>query len=306
MQRIDIVHLLLLLAALAGAYLLPFELILLSYAILGPAHYLTEISWLHDRNYYLPHKAIATGLVALAFGAMFIADPYWSGVLLWSAFLGCAVAATATTAQKAALWGVMAVAVTILLMGTGMPFGIAGALMPTLIHVSLFTLVFMTLGALRSGSRGQLAIVGAYLIAITLIVVVPPWAGSVVPALARVAQENFGNVAPALGSLFGIPDLKFGGRITGLLSFVYTYHYLNWFIKADVIKWTQIPRARLAGIVAASAASTALYFYNYEIGILVLVVVSMMHVLLEFPLNAISIGQLGSLALGRSSRRAAI
>jgi hypothetical protein len=299
MGRKDIVHLGLLLVALAAAYVLPFELLLLSYAILGPAHYLTEISWLHDRGYYLPHRGIALGLIAVAFGAMFVATPYWSGVLLWSVLVGCAIAATAKTVRRAVMLGVVAAALTAAMVVAGVPFAIAGVLLPTFIHVSIFTLVFMTLGAIRARSTAQAVIVGAYLLAILAILVVPPTRGMVLPGLARIGQENFGDVAPALGSLIGMPGLTFGGRITGLLSFVYTYHYLNWFIKADVIRWAQIPRARLIAIVAASAASTALYFYNYQIGILVLLVISMMHVLLEFPLNAISMRDLGRVALRR-------
>ena len=112
-------------------------------------------------------------------------------------------------------------------------------------------------------------------------------------------------MAPALGTLFGVPDLQFGGRITGLLSFVYTYHYLNWFIKADVIKWAAVPRVRLVAIAALSAASTGLYFYNYEIGLSVLLLISLMHVLLEFPLNAASIGQLGAAPFARALKRSA-
>ena len=38
LRRADILHLGLLLGAVALSYLLPFELLLLSYAILGPAH----------------------------------------------------------------------------------------------------------------------------------------------------------------------------------------------------------------------------------------------------------------------------
>ncbi len=34
----------------ALAFVLPFELFLLAYAVLGPLHYLTQISWLHDRG----------------------------------------------------------------------------------------------------------------------------------------------------------------------------------------------------------------------------------------------------------------
>ena len=38
------------------AYFLPFETFLFAYAFLGPLHYLTEISWLHDRNYFSKGK----------------------------------------------------------------------------------------------------------------------------------------------------------------------------------------------------------------------------------------------------------
>lgn len=301
MRRADIVHLALLLAALAAAYALPFELVLLSYAILGPAHYFTEISWLHDRGYFLPRRALAAVPAAVAFGAMFIATPYWLGVTLWSVFAACAIAATTSQPQRAALYGTVAAAATLAMIAAQVPFALVGILLPTFIHVCVFTLVFMTLGALRAGSGVQFAILGAYVAAILLILAVPPWAGSVLPGLARLARENFGDVAPALGALIGMPDLTFGGRVTGLLSFVYTYHYLNWFIKADVIRWSNIPRPRLIAVAALSAASTALYFYDFDIGILVLILVSMLHVLLEFPLNAVSIGQLGSYAFRRSA-----
>ena len=38
--------------SLVVAAVVPFELFLISYAVLGPLHYLTEISWLHDRRYF--------------------------------------------------------------------------------------------------------------------------------------------------------------------------------------------------------------------------------------------------------------
>jgi hypothetical protein len=59
MSRFDAFHAGLMLAALGLAYALPCRLILLSYAVLGPAHYLTEISWLHERSYFLPQRALA-------------------------------------------------------------------------------------------------------------------------------------------------------------------------------------------------------------------------------------------------------
>jgi len=187
---------------------------------------------------------------------------------------------------------VAAAAITAVMAAAGVPFVLAAILLPTFVHVCVFTLIFMVMGALRAQSAMQLGIVAVYLTGIALILAVPPSTQTVIPALARIGAENFGGVAVALGRLAGVPDLQFGGRITGLLSFVYTYHYLNWFIKADVIKWTAIPRGRLIVIAALSIASTALYFYDYEIGLAVLLFVSLTHVLLEFPLNGLAIYQL--------------
>ena len=42
-----------------GAFFLPFEVFLFAYAFLGPLHYLTEISWLHDRKYFSKGKIFA-------------------------------------------------------------------------------------------------------------------------------------------------------------------------------------------------------------------------------------------------------
>ena len=161
----------------------------------------------------------------------------------------------------------------------------------------------MTLGAIRSKSGAQFVIIGAYLAAIAAILIVPPSARTVIPEFARLGDYYFGPIAPQLGSLFGVPDLQFAGRITGLLSFVYTYHYLNWFIKAEIIHWNLMSRGRLALVVAASAASTALYFYDYAFGFTVLLALSLAHIVLEFPLNGLALRQLGA-AVGASVAKA--
>ena len=284
------------------SYVLPFELLLISYIVLGPAHYYTEISWLHDRNYFMPHRALAVILALAALGGMFIADPWWSGVLMWSCLIGAAIAALGLPARVSALLATAAAALTLGMALGGAPFVFIAVLLPTFIHVSIFTLVFMTLGALRSRSAAQFAILGAYLAAIAAILIVPPSTLTVIPEFARLGDYYFGPIAPQLGSLFGMPDLQFAGRITGLLSFVYTYHYLNWFIKADVIRWSAMPRRRLLGVAVLSIASTAFCFYNYALGITVLLLVSLMHVLLEFPLNTIAIRELMGFAVGRPVR----
>ncbi|HXL98639.1 MAG TPA: hypothetical protein VN932_01830 [Rhizomicrobium sp.] len=304
MRRADLVHLALLLGSLALAYVLPFELLLLAYIILGPAHYYTEISWLHDRSYFMPTRAFAVVLAAAALGGMFMATPYWSGILLWSCFVAAALAALALPPRRTIVLGVAAATVTLLAAMAGAPFAFVGIMLPTLIHVSIFTLIFMTLGAMRAGSYFQWGLIGAYLAAIAAVLIMPPSTATVIPALAQLGKDFFGDLAPALGSLFGAPNLQFAGRVTGLLSFVYTYHYLNWFIKADVIRWARMPKPRLIAVAALSVASTAFCLFNATLGITVLLLVSLLHVLLEFPLNTVAIRELTGLALGRSRKAA--
>ncbi len=302
MRSNDAAHLGLMLAALAAAYLVPFELLLLAYVVLGPAHYFTEISWLHDRKFFLPHGAVAIALAAIAAGAALIDSASWFGFVMWCAFVVCAMLAATSTAGEGTFLFMAAIGLSLLMYTTGASFAVIGILLPTLIHVSLFTLVFMVLGAWRSGSRVQTALIVVYLAALALILIVPPSAEVRVPLFAKVGQDYFGNVAPALSRLFGIPGLRLDTRLTSLLAFVYTYHYLNWFIKADVIRWADIPRLRLAGLLAASAAATTLYFYNYSFGFTFLLALSLVHILLEFPLNSMALRQLGT-AIGRSATR---
>ena len=295
MRRTDAIHFALLLAAAGLAYLLPFELVLLSYVLLGPAHYLTEISWLHDRNYFLPRRGVALALIVVALAASFVENATWFGVIVWTAFVTCALLAGARTALQSVVLVMLAMAATFFLASRGPGFAIIGVLLPTLVHVSLFTLVFMVLGATRSRSPAQFGLVAVYLAVLTAILTIPPSSATTIPAFAKLAHESFGNVPQALGSALGMPDLKLDARLTGLLSFVYTYHYLNWFIKAEVIRWADMPKARLAVVAAFSIAATAFYFYDYVLGFALLLSLSLTHVLLEFPLNSVSLRQLGAL-----------
>jgi hypothetical protein len=184
----------------------------------------------------------------------------------------------------------------------GSSLAVLGILLPTLIHVSLFTLVFMLLGAYRSGSKAQAVLIIVYLAAIALIVIIPPSAETLIPKFAEVGREYFANVGPALSRLFGISGLRFDTRLTSLLAFIYTYHYLNWFIKADVVRWNDMSKTRLALVAFLSAASTGLYFYNYAFGFSILLALSLLHVVLEFPLNSLALRQLGA-ATGHGVRQ---
>jgi len=156
MRGNDAIHLGLMLLAFAASYLVPFELLLLAYVVLGPAHYFTEISWLHDRSYYLPHRGIAAALAIIAVVAALIDNASWFGFAMWGALIVCAMLAATNSAIESMLLFMVAIGLSAIMYSSGSSLAVIGVLIPTLIHVSLFTLIFMVLGAYRSGSRIRL------------------------------------------------------------------------------------------------------------------------------------------------------
>ena len=76
--------------------------------------------------------------------------------------------------------------------------------------------------------------------------------------------------------------------IMRFIAFAYTYHYLNWFSKTEIIRWHQVPRSRFIIVVLGAVASVALYAIDYSLGFKWLFLLSFMHVMLEFPLNWIT------------------
>lgn len=52
-SRIDYLNIGLIITSFIIAIYLPFRLFLLSYAILGPLHYLTELNWLNKQQYFI-------------------------------------------------------------------------------------------------------------------------------------------------------------------------------------------------------------------------------------------------------------
>ncbi|MBI1272519.1 MAG: hypothetical protein GC131_00325 [Alphaproteobacteria bacterium] len=288
-------HIGLILGALALSYLLPFELLVLSYAILGPAHYMTEISWLHDRAYFMRDKGWAYGLALLTMLALMMgALPLAASAVFIAVIIGVWQTSHFSQHGTNLLAGAMFGGLALIWLHPDVT-GLFAVLLPTIIHVCLFTFVFMVSGALRARSRAQGAIVLLYVLCLMCIIALPPGDRTVIAPLAEFSQRNFGAIIPVLGRVLGQEGWSIDPRFGGLLSFVYTYHYLNWFIKADIIHWADVPKKRLATIAAFSFGATALYFYDYALGFAVLLAISLLHVLLELPLNALSIKQLPAL-----------
>jgi len=269
----------------ALAIVAPFHTFLLAYAILGPLHYLTEISWLHDHDYFAPRRWVAVAGVAMAvllYGFAMKTAPVYEIGFVWFAFATAAVAVFVRNSVNVIALSLVAGA-AIAFSSSTRTYAIAAYLLVTIVHVFFFTALFILFGAIKSRSRtGLLSL--AVMIACAVVCFVP------MPALiapgARI-RDLYGNFEQ-LNLLLGARDVyasQAGTAIMRVIAFAYLYHYLNWFSKTSIIRWHEVSRVRASAIVALWLAGVAVYAYDYRIGFAVFYAGSMAHVLLEFPLN---------------------
>jgi len=293
----------LMMGACGAAIAAPYHVFLLAYAFLGPLHYLTEISWLHDRRYFARRDLarqwwlalVALTILALIFTYASAGSPNGAVSPLLGSTLIYLVFAAAAVAIYVRDWRIgigilLAVALGLALL-SGYPMYawavLAAIFLTTIVHVFVFTGAFILLGALKSRSLvGVLSLavfVGCAAIAIT---VKAPFA----PPTAYVRQLylSFEFLNRALLLLFNRPSGVYepvGAGVMRLIAFAYLYHYLNWFSKTSIIKWHEVGRNRAVGILGFWLAGGAVYLYDYRLGLGLFYFLSLLHVFLEFPLN---------------------
>jgi hypothetical protein len=383
------------------AYFLPFETFLFAYAFLGPLHYLTEISWLHDRNYFSKGKydfivllVIGVLLSYAAFAKDFgINVDFYESFVEANLFDKLVVFALFSAILFALVENIFVKIVSIFLLFVFISGWLAPeradanrasttvfaltSLVPTLIHVYVFTGLFMLYGALKSRSKtGLLSVVTFILFPIILVFYAPvetksnfisdygkkayyadgegffytnvsildhfkltddplltnkQYLDSVVnkksadnqipvaertritDSLKNKLSENF--IVPNPDSEYYMKPIpvKYAIPINGkdyywntvffstigimlmrFIAFAYLYHYLNWFSKTEVIRWHKVPKIRFAAVIILWLLACGAYAYDYSIGLNFLFFLSFTHVLLEFPLNIVSIVGIGT------------
>lgn len=383
-----------------AAYFFPFETFLLAYAYLGPLHYLTEISWLHDRNYFSKGKydflvlfivgvLLSYAAFAKDFGVSLEVYEYFVKMNLFDKLLVFALISSILFAfVKNLILKIVAILFVYVFVsgwlspdnsdvnsGSTMVFALT-SLVPTLIHVYLFTGLFMLFGALKSRSKSGLwQMLGFVLVPIFLVFFTPVNVKksnlteygknayyakgdgffftniSILEHFKLVEEPKFTNkqflanfvndekskqtipvverkrlndslktrlnefyiindptneyyqkaipVKNALGtydkeSYWGMVFYSnIGIMLMRFIAFAYLYHYLNWFSKTEVIRWHKVPKARFAAVIVLWLGSSLFYAYDYSLGLSMLFFLSFSHVLLEFPLNIVSIVGIG-------------
>jgi hypothetical protein len=310
----------LMIAACAAAVLAPFHVFLFSYAVLGPLHYLTEISWLHDRQFFTARRkrrrawlllvaataaAMAVGYVASDILQHPIAPALEIG-MFWLVFVGAAVALYVDHPLNGL--AILGVAITALIASSAYrAYGIVAYLLITIIHVFVFTGCFILYGAAKSRSRSGYVSFAVFLAcAVAAFVLHVP--GKAPGGQVRIIYSAFEQLNAVLLGMLGRPAAGVyaasGIGVMRFIAFAYTYHYLNWFSKTSIIRWHEVTRQRAFAIIAAWLAGIAIYLYDYRIGFAVFYLLSVTHVMLEFPLNHQSFVGLARL-LAPGSRRVA-
>jgi hypothetical protein len=285
LNRINYYNILAMLASACLAVLIPFELVLLSYAILGPAHYLTEISWLKGRQFFTLKRYDYLFIVAILVLALVFKLPY-ANLLFYTFGLSFLLLFIKGNLNRL-IAAILLVIAGYFLLGHNLLRTIFALYMPTLIHVYIFTGAFLLYGALKSkGISGYLAFLTFLLCPILLCILFTDWHST--PT--NWAVNNYKpfislNTTTLRNQAINIYTYKGSIILTRVIAFAYTYHYLNWFSKTRVINWHRISLTRAIIIGIIWAASVTLYFFNYRIGFRWLFMLSLLHVVLEFPLN---------------------
>jgi hypothetical protein len=298
-NRINYYNILAMFAASCVALIIPFELVLLSYAILGPAHYLTEISWLKNRQFFTLKKYDYLLIIAVVLISLLLRLPY-ANIVFYAFGLSFILLVIKGNISRLLAFCMLIIAGYFLLTNNILRT-IFGLYVPTLIHVYIFTGAFILFGALKDKIvSGYIAFIVFLLCPVLLSVLFTSYHSA--PAAWAISNyDYFGriNATTLRNPAINVFTSQTSIILTRLIAFAYTYHYINWFSKTRIINWHRISVTRTVIITLIWIASVALYFYDYRLGFKWLFMLSLVHVILEFPLNHRSFIGIGKELKGR-------
>jgi hypothetical protein len=306
-KGINLTNIALMLLSTVVAFIIPFKLFLFVYAVVGPLHYLTEISWLDKRNFFIkqktqiwPYIVIALLLTIAIFNEKSILRYYSVSLIICVVvYTLCLVFSGKNSISLLVSALVLIIAIAIKadkIMFLILAFGI---FLPTIVHVFLFTGLFVLQGALKNKSVTAFISLAVFIAcAASFAFIHTPNSEILSVAEKGYIQKYFSIINQSLASVFNI---NFKGNsndifelpaliaVQRFIAFAYTYHYLNWFSKTSVIKWHDVSKSRLGVIAILWIVSVVFYYVDFRLGFMVLFLLSMVHVFLELPLNVYSV-----------------
>ena len=293
------------------AFIIPFKLFLFVYAVLGPLHYLTEISWLDKRSYFIARKTYAWPCLLISILLTIALFNERSVIRYYSTSLIAAVVVytlSISISKKHILSLLLTTGVFVLFtffkVDKLLPFVLTfSVFLPTVVHVFVFTGIFVLSGALKTKNTSGFISFGIFMLcALSFCFIQVPNTEIVSVEEKGYISKYFITLNQSLADLFGVthagtheefftlPGLV---AVQRFIAFAYTYHYLNWFSKTTIIKWHEVSKSRLLLITVLWVLSVACYYIDYRLGFMILFMLSMLHVFLEFPLNIVSVKGVG-------------
>ena len=293
LERVNAINSVLVVVSFCVALLLPYQLLFFSYVFLGPAHYLTQISWLHDKQYFINSRKILLPLICATVIALLFEYRLTAPAIAFSLILSAYYVAQKQARNSLLLiFSAMTIAFALSMIPSAAFF--FAVLLPTVVHTFIFTGSFLLVGYLKSNDKRAAITLTLFIgLGLSFFFIPHEWLQSA-NHFDTLPGDYFDNVADFLSDLTApVRAIEYASNIFAFLSFVYTYHYLNWFSKTGLIRWHEVSKKRGAFMVALYFIAISIYLYDLELGFTALLSLSLLHVLLEFPLNIKTFGAIG-------------
>jgi hypothetical protein len=280
-----------------AASLAPLQVFIFVYAFVGPLHYLTEIAWLKKKDFYfsggiVPERIYVALAAVLCLGMR--ADLYvHRGITGYSIALLLVLSLGALVKNPWILLSVLVAGYMAKFFVHGLVFFVA-AILPTIVHVYVFTMLFMVSGVVREKRATPLALINpVLLLVLPMALVAARWS---YPAPGKYwidAEAGFASLHAHLVRLLGHnlhPDATIltdpmAAGVLRFLAFIYLFHYLNWFAKTELLQWHKVSQRSWVCIAVLYGGSVGCYLWSFKVGFYLVNFLSMLHVVLEFPLN---------------------
>jgi hypothetical protein len=280
-----------------AASLAPLQVFIFVYAFVGPLHYLTEIAWLKKKDFYFGGGVVSERVYVAIAAVLCVAvsvDFYIHRGLTGYAIGVLMVLSLGALVKKPY------VLISALVAGYVAKFFVhglvifVGAILPTIVHVYVFTMLFMVSGLVRERKRSALAWANPFLLlGLPVVLLAARWNYPAPSGYWIRAESGFSALHGYLVGLLGHnlhPDASIladpaAAGVLRFLAFIYLFHYLNWFAKTELLQWHRVSRGSWGWIALLYSVSIGCYLWNFVVGFYIVNFLSMLHVFLEFPLN---------------------
>jgi hypothetical protein len=280
-----------------AASLAPLQVFIFVYAFVGPLHYLTEIAWLKKKGFYFGAGVVTerayVAIAAVLCVAVSVDFYIHRGLTGYAIGILMVLSLGALVRSPYVLLSALAAGFVAKFFVHGLVIFVA-AILPTIVHVYVFTMLFMVSGLLREKRRTALAWANPFLLlGLPVVLLMARWSYPTPGSYWINAEAGFSALHGYLAGLLGHnlhPDASIladpaAAGVLRFLAFIYMFHYLNWFAKTELLEWHKVSRRSWAWIAALYSVSVGCYLWSFMVGFYLVNFLSMLHVFLEFPLN---------------------